>query len=63
MDGGIDEYFTDLGGVGVRLLLLFLEPLRAYLSIGRTASWTQSRQGGWRLHLLKRPLFPLIDEV
>ena len=46
----------------MRLLLVLLAPLRASLTIGRMAGWTQSRQEGWRLHLLKHSHCPLTDE-
>ena len=46
----------------MRLLLVLPAPLRASLTIGRMADWTQSRQEGWRLHLLKRPHRHLTDE-
>ena len=41
----------------MRLLLVFPAPIRASITIGRMAGWTQSCQEGWRLHLLKRPSF------
>ena len=42
----------------MRLLLMLLAPLRESLVIVRVVGWTQSRQEGWRLHLLKIPHFP-----
>ena len=46
----------------MQLLLVFPAPLCAFLMTGRMAGWTQSRQEGWSLHLLKRPHRPLTDE-
>ena len=46
----------------MRLLLVFPEPLCVSLTIGRMGDWTQSRQEGWSLNLLKRPHHPLTYE-
>ena len=46
----------------MRLLLVFTAPLCSSLRVGRGAGWTQSRQQGLRLHLIKHPYLPLTDE-
>ena len=46
----------------MRILLMLPAPRRVSLTIGRMASWTQSRQEGWRLNILKRLHRPLTEE-